>query len=69
MDVTHATDYPTVNKQQHGDVRIGKGPAMDRGGAANIGSGDTHIEPITTSISLIIAQGLIRSKRNARSLG
>jgi endoglucanase len=32
VDVTHATDYPTVNKPQHGDVRIGKGPAVTHGG-------------------------------------
>ena len=32
VDVTHATDYPTVNKQQHGDVKIGQGPAITHGG-------------------------------------
>ena len=32
VDVTHATDYPTVHKAQHGDVRIGKGPTLTRGG-------------------------------------
>ncbi len=32
VDVTHATDYPTVNKAQHGDVRIGAGPAITHGG-------------------------------------
>jgi endoglucanase len=32
VDVTHATDYPTVNKHQHGDIRIGKGPTLTRGG-------------------------------------
>ncbi|MBC8094233.1 MAG: M42 family metallopeptidase [Akkermansiaceae bacterium] len=32
VDVTHATDYPTVNKCQHGDTRIGKGPAVTHGG-------------------------------------
>jgi putative aminopeptidase FrvX len=32
VDVTHATDYPTVNKQQHGDIRIGKGPSLTHGG-------------------------------------
>src|SRR6478672_10682459 len=32
VDVTHATDYPTVHKPQHGDVRIGKGPTLTRGG-------------------------------------
>jgi len=32
VDVTHATDCPTINKQQHGDVRLGKGPAITHGG-------------------------------------
>jgi endoglucanase len=32
VDVTHATDYPTVSKMQHGDVHIGKGPAITHGG-------------------------------------
>jgi endoglucanase len=32
VDVTHATDYPTVNKAQHGNVKIGKGPAVTHGG-------------------------------------
>ncbi len=32
VDVTHATDYPTVSQQQHGDVKLGKGPALTHGG-------------------------------------
>ncbi|HEV2207660.1 MAG TPA: M42 family metallopeptidase [Verrucomicrobiae bacterium] len=32
VDVTHATDYPTVNKAQHGDVRVGRGPSITHGG-------------------------------------
>jgi endoglucanase len=32
VDVTHATDYPTVSHQQHGDIRIGKGPTVTHGG-------------------------------------
>jgi len=32
VDVTHATDYPTVSQQQHGDVRLGKGPSVTHGG-------------------------------------
>jgi endoglucanase len=32
VDVTHATDYPTVNKPQHGDVRVGAGPTLTHGG-------------------------------------
>lgn len=33
VDVTHATDYPTVSRQAHGDIRIGRGPALTHGGA------------------------------------
>ena len=32
VDVTHATDYPTVSKTQHGDIKVGKGPALTHGG-------------------------------------
>jgi len=32
VDVTHATDYPTVNKAQHGDIKIGGGPTITHGG-------------------------------------
>ncbi len=32
VDVTHATDYPTVSKEQHGDVKIGSGPTLTHGG-------------------------------------
>src|SRR6516225_3763594 len=32
VDVTHATDYPTVSKAQHGDVKVGQGPAVTHGG-------------------------------------
>jgi endoglucanase len=32
VDVTHATDYPTVSKSQHGDVKMGKGPVLTHGG-------------------------------------
>jgi endoglucanase len=32
VDVTHATDYPTVSKAQHGDIKIGSGPAITHGG-------------------------------------
>jgi endoglucanase len=33
VDVTHATDYPTVNQAQHGDIKIGRGPTVTHGGA------------------------------------
>jgi putative aminopeptidase FrvX len=32
VDVTHATDYPTVSKPQHGEVKLGKGPTLTHGG-------------------------------------
>jgi putative aminopeptidase FrvX len=31
VDVTHATDYPGINKQTHGDIRMGKGPTITHG--------------------------------------
>ena len=45
VDVTHATDYPTVSKILHGDVRIGKGPAVTHGGC-NHPEVVAHIEKI-----------------------
>lgn len=35
VDVTHATDYPTVSKILHGDIKIGKGPAVTHGGSSH----------------------------------
>jgi len=32
VDVTHATDYPGVNKPQHGDIKLGRGPSITHGG-------------------------------------
>jgi endoglucanase len=37
VDVTHATDYPTVNKAQHGEVKIGRGPTITHGGCNHPG--------------------------------
>jgi putative aminopeptidase FrvX len=31
VDVTHATDCPTIEKKEEGDVRLGKGPVIYRG--------------------------------------
>lgn len=31
VDVTHATDCPTISKKEHGDVCLGKGPVVFRG--------------------------------------
>ncbi len=35
VDVTHATDCPTVDKQKYGDVSLGKGPVVFRGPNVN----------------------------------
>jgi endoglucanase len=35
VDVTHATDYPTVSKAQHGDIHLGKGPTITHGGSCH----------------------------------
>lgn len=32
VDVTHATDYPTVSKAAHGDISLGGGPTITHGG-------------------------------------
>jgi len=37
VDVTHATDYPTVNRTQHGDIKLGKGPTLTHGGCNHPG--------------------------------
>jgi putative aminopeptidase FrvX len=33
--VTHATDYPGVDKRKHGDYRLGGGPAISRGASVS----------------------------------
>ncbi|MES2790623.1 MAG: M42 family metallopeptidase [Planctomycetota bacterium] len=35
VDVTHATDCPTLDKKQHGDIKLGKGPVVYRGPNVN----------------------------------
>ncbi|MDT8436475.1 MAG: M42 family metallopeptidase [Gemmatimonadota bacterium] len=35
VDVTHATDHPTVDRKEHGDVKLGGGPVLSRGAALN----------------------------------
>lgn len=35
VEVTHATDYPDVDKRKHGDIRCGKGPVISRGANIN----------------------------------
>lgn len=35
VDVTHATDCPTIDKCQNGDIKLGGGPVIDRGPNVN----------------------------------
>jgi putative aminopeptidase FrvX len=35
VDVTHATDYPGLDKRRHGDYRLGGGPAISRGASVS----------------------------------
>ena len=35
VDVTHATDYPGVEKRKHGDYKLGGGPVLARGASIN----------------------------------
>jgi endoglucanase len=35
VDVTHATDYPGVEKKEVGDFKLGSGPAISRGSAVS----------------------------------
>jgi len=35
LEVTHATDYPDVDKRKHGEVKCGCGPAISRGANIN----------------------------------
>ena len=35
IDVTHATDYPGIDKRRHGDYRLGGGPSISRGASVS----------------------------------
>ena len=35
VDVTHATDYPGIDKRKHGDYRLGGGPVLARGASVS----------------------------------
>lgn len=59
VDVTHATDYPTVSKIQHGDVRIGQGPAITHGGC-------NHVE-VVKRLEQVAAAGGIPLQHEAMS--
>jgi len=40
VDVTHATDYPGAEKKVGGDIRLGRGPVIERGANINPVVGD-----------------------------
>jgi endoglucanase len=35
VDVTHATDYPGIDKRKHGDYKLGGGPVLARGASVS----------------------------------
>jgi endoglucanase len=35
VDVTHATDHPSVDRKEFGDVKMGSGPVLSRGAVVN----------------------------------
>jgi endoglucanase len=35
IDVTHATDHPTLDAKEHGEVKLGRGPVLSRGAVVN----------------------------------
>jgi len=47
VDVTHATDCPTIDKNQQGDVRLGKGPVISRG---------PNMNPVVTARLIEVAE-------------
>ena len=47
VDVSHATDYPTVDRQRHGQLDIGKGPAITLG---------AYVSPVTSEILIECAK-------------
>ena len=56
VDVTHATDCPTVSEEEHGEVKIGKGPVVYRGPNVNpavyrrlIDLAETHDIPVQSA--------------------
>ncbi|WP_146461570.1 M42 family metallopeptidase [Rubripirellula tenax] len=44
VDVTHASDCPTIDKQKQGDIRVGSGPVIFRGPNINHKVADRLIE-------------------------
>ena len=44
VDVTHATDYPGLDKRKHGEYKLGGGPAIGRGASLSSMVSDQLIE-------------------------
>src|SRR5437660_3075070 len=59
VDVTHATDYPAVDKPQHGDVKIGKGPTVTH-------RGGNHLE-VVARVDAVAKQKKIDLRQKAQS--
>jgi endoglucanase len=59
VDVTHGTDYPTVNKTHHGDVKLGLGPVLTHGGC-------NHSE-VVARLEAVAAAGNIPLQHGAMS--
>lgn len=59
VDVTHATDYPTVSQQLHGDVKLGKGPTLTHGGC-------NHPE-VVARLETVAARAKIKLQHEAMS--
>jgi len=60
VDVTHATDYPTVSKTQHGDVKIGRGPVLTHGGP-NHSEVVKRIEAVARAKKILLQHGAMSS--------
>ncbi|QXD16111.1 M42 family metallopeptidase [Rhodocaloribacter litoris] len=63
LDVTHATDSPGINKAQHGDVRLGGGPALTHGTA-------NHPKVVERLIAVAEAEGIpVQHQASSRYTG
>jgi endoglucanase len=51
VDVTHATDYPTVSKTEFGEIKIGAGPVLTHGGCNHPEVVD-RLESVAASLSI-----------------
>jgi len=59
VDVTHATDCPLIQVEQHGDVRLGAGPTLTHGGC-------NHVE-VVRRLEAVAAKQRIKLQREATS--